>query len=903
MLKYPPEDEYGNIEYKSKLVDKNEDRIIGIASQMRFRTTEGNGESIYVIGVSDDGEVIGVDDDEFTESFNNLSLAASKNSYTMTMLSSKDLPSKKKVYELLIREKNEQKYIDIKVAIAGNVDAGKCLQKNTKIRLYSGEVKNVEDIIAGDILMGDDSTPRRVLETTRGFGQLYSIIPENGEPLNVNKNHILCFKCTYRSSVSWDETMNGYVVKYVLYENSIPKLLTALFQCQKIIGGGNQSYENQSDMEAYNASNKFLNSLELVFGDQYVQYGDIVEMNLGQYLDMSDELQENLKLYRTSVEYPESIVDVDPYMVGYFIGNLSFMESNREKDVDDFSCFLKKYNILDNKRIPNTYKYNTRSIRMKLLAGLIHSNRNNGRYTILIKLKYKKLYNDIIEVVRSLGFETHSSYETRVSENEPEYTQIRIDGRGVEDIPVATLKYRLYPSKKFDIGYIVGIKDIKLLPDQEYYGFEIDGNNRYLHSDFTVAHNSSLLGVLTSGKNDDGRGRARLSIFNFKHEVSTGRTSSIAHHILGFNDKGNVMNYSGMHKKGWPEIVKDSSKVISFFDLCGHEKYLRTTILGLTSSFPDLCMILVGANMGITRMTQEHIFLCVTLKIPFAIVITKIDICKNRKNILKDTVKSINKLLKLPGLRRIPYKVSNIDDVIICAKNVQTESIVPIFHVSNVTGVGINFIKQFLNLLGKVRTNIKDNVKESIMHIDTTFTVPGVGTVVGGQLVSGKIKVGDKMMIGPNNGEYTETQIRSIHCKRVPMQEVNYGSYVCLGLKKIDRKSIRRGNVIISKGSPEIARREFEAEISVLKSHSTTIKPGYEPVIHTCTMRQSAKLVSIKNKVNARHIEDTDDNEYVLRTGDKATVKFRFSYRPEYIKSGDRMLMAEGRVKIVGVVK
>ena len=87
------------------------------------------------------------------------------------------------------------------------------------------------------------------------------------------------------------------------------------------------------------------------------------------------------------------------------------------------------------------------------------------------------------------------------------------------------------------------------------------------------AGKSSLMGVLTSGKNDDGRGSARLSIFNYKHEVLSGRTSSIAHHILGFDDKGSVMNYSGIYKKGWPDIIKDSSKIISFYDLCGHEKY------------------------------------------------------------------------------------------------------------------------------------------------------------------------------------------------------------------------------------------------------------------------------------------------------------------------------------------
>lgn len=66
---------------------------------------------------------------------------------------------------------------------------------------------------------------------------------------------------------------------------------------------------------------------------------------------------------------------------------------------------------------------------------------------------------------------------------------------------------------------------------------------------------------LTSGQNDDGRGSTSLSIFNFRHEITSGRTSSIAHHLLGFDAKGQVTNYSGMNKKEWPEIVKDSAKI------------------------------------------------------------------------------------------------------------------------------------------------------------------------------------------------------------------------------------------------------------------------------------------------------------------------------------------------------
>ena len=55
---------------------------------------------------------------------------------------------------------------------------------------------------------------------------------------------------------------------------------------------------------------------------------------------------------------------------------------------------------------------------------------------------------------------------------------------------------------------------------------------------------STLLGVLTQGELDNGRGRARLNLFRHLHEIQTGRTSSISFEILGFNNKGEVRTNS-----------------------------------------------------------------------------------------------------------------------------------------------------------------------------------------------------------------------------------------------------------------------------------------------------------------------------------------------------------------------
>ena len=61
------------------------------------------------------------------------------------------------------------------------------------------------------------------------------------------------------------------------------------------------------------------------------------------------------------------------------------------------------------------------------------------------------------------------------------------------------------------------------------------------------AGKSTLLGVLTHGELDNGRGTARQRLFRHKHEMETGRTSSIGNDILGFDRAGNVVNQTDGH--------------------------------------------------------------------------------------------------------------------------------------------------------------------------------------------------------------------------------------------------------------------------------------------------------------------------------------------------------------------
>lgn len=113
-----------------------------------------------------------------------------------------------------------------------------------------------------------------------------------------------------------------------------------------------------------------------------------------------------------------------------------------------------------------------------------------------------------------------------------------------------------------------------------------------------------MLGVLTKGVLDDGRGKARVNLFRHKHEIETGRTSSVGGEILGFDSKSRAIINT---KRSWDEVTDKAAKVLSFVDLAGHEKYLKTTVFGMTGSAPEFTMLMV----------TRHIYDVIYMLIPY----------------------------------------------------------------------------------------------------------------------------------------------------------------------------------------------------------------------------------------------------------------------------------------------
>lgn len=437
---------------------------------------------------------------------------------------------------------------------------------------------------------------------------------------------------------------------------------------------------------------------------------------------------------------------------------------------------------------------------------------------------------------------------------------------------------------------------------------------------------SSTIGVLTKGVLDDGRGRARLHVFNHKHEIASGRTSSIGHQILGFDALGEDVNSKYDRLPSWSEIVGVSSKVVSFFDLAGHERYLKTTIYGLTTIYPDYSLVLVGANMGVSHMTKEHMSLCLTLKIPFIVLVTKIDIVP--ANVLEETMAKINEIVK-KGARKTPFGIKSVQDVIDCARTIKSDSIVPVLQISNVTAFNLDLLKLLLNVL-PARNDYLKSVHEPLeLLVDNSYCVTGHPTIVSGMLRKGIINVGDTVCLGPYyDATFKATKVKSIHNKFRDVRSAKAGHYICLSLKGVTRGEIKKGMVLVAdREDCKIAVREFWCFINILHS-PTTIRVGYQPFVHVDQVRQSVKILEISKISSGKgggnesvrsagatvfsSVEGAgagvvgdgaaDDESSCLRTGDKAHIRVKFLLKPEYIKPQMKLIFREGRVKAAGRV-
>ena len=168
-----PESDEGNIEYKLKLVNMDDDRFDRLVTQLRYRLTEGLGEALYELGVGDDGKPHGLDAADETESLSTLRRMAAAAGAEVTVLHCREGRTGN-VIEAMVRERpldGGVGLIELRVAVVGNVDSGKSTLVGVLTR---GQLDNGRGLARGHCFRHkhevDNGRTSSVSQLTLGFG-------------------------------------------------------------------------------------------------------------------------------------------------------------------------------------------------------------------------------------------------------------------------------------------------------------------------------------------------------------------------------------------------------------------------------------------------------------------------------------------------------------------------------------------------------------------------------------------------------------------------------------------------------------------------------------------------------------------------------------------------------------
>lgn len=360
---------------------------------------------------------------------------------------------------------------------------GKCCRADTPVIMYDGTVKMVQDVQAGDQLMGDDSTPRTVLSTITGRGEMYTITPLYGEPYTVNADHILTLKAT-----------NGF------YGRKDGK---GFLQPGKVV---------DIPLKEYLGSSKHLKHVLKTFHVPVLHFGkESTELPIPPYVLgawLGDGSRYTFAIYTPDAEIFESIEEYcGQYNIRFRHGTshsgCPYLKIYHGKGslAKQWWKYLKDTGLRDAKHIPHIYKTGTWEARLELLAGLLDTDGHyqNQKCFEFVSM-WKELTDDLAFVARSLGFRVKVTTCQKTCTNSPSgrktgtYYRAHISGN-LEIIPCRVPRKKASVRLQKKNPLVSGFK-VEPVGEDSYYGFELDGNGRFLLGDFTVTHNSVVMGKI-----------------------------------------------------------------------------------------------------------------------------------------------------------------------------------------------------------------------------------------------------------------------------------------------------------------------------------------------------------------------------------------------------------------------
>jgi len=358
--------------------------------------------------------------------------------------------------------KNESAAVGKKAIEIDFEEAGKCVAKGTRFIMFDGSIKNVEDIVAGDVLMGPDSKPRTVLATTHGIDNMYKVIPENGIEHIVNSKHPI--RTIYRKAY-------GNIVREELI--TAPNHIKTLSlhprwrECYALEKVNGIEFEHKDVLiDPY------------IFG-LWIGYGD---KDSARFTNPDIEVIDALKEFANANNL---VCNIYNHSTSKLAKRISF--TKKDCSLNWFRQALDAMGVKDNKFIPKNYICTDRESRLQFLAGIIDidGNYDARKHNFEIIQKLESVTAGIVYIARSLGIKT--TVKTKVV-NGCTYYRIFLLSKGWI-IPTKVKRKQCPEYTALQKNPLECRFDIESIGKDEYYGFEVDGDSLCLLEDFTIFHN------------------------------------------------------------------------------------------------------------------------------------------------------------------------------------------------------------------------------------------------------------------------------------------------------------------------------------------------------------------------------------------------------------------------------
>ena len=290
---------------------------------------------------------------------------------------------------------------------------------------------------------------------------------------------------------------------------------------------------------------------------------------------------------------------------------------------------------------------------------------------------------------------------------------------------------------------------------------------------------------------------------------------------------------------GYASLELPGGRRLSVVDVPGHERFVRTMVAG--ASGVDLFLLCVAADDGVMPQTREHVAVLRQLGVDHGVVaVTKADL--GEPEIAGEEVADL-----VPG--------------------------VPVVHVSARERTGLD---DLLAALARVAERLPGRASDGAgtrLHVDRSFTLRGIGTVVTGTLWSGSVAAGDSVTILPRG---LRARVRSVQVHDEPVERAEAGQRVALNLSGAGWREVGRGDVV---ADPDAA-----LAAGYLLDASVRLEPGARPIgasvrlhVHHGTREAPARLVPLEGE---------------LRPGAEGLAQLRLE-APLIAAAGDRLILRQ----------